>query len=216
MRRMVAQGEADALVPERVWQELARGLMEPAPSRMIAVLRECGAAARILPELDRSLAQPGAPERLATRLEHAAARGRPLAVRYALLVLDLPAGQSEELATRVNAPGECRELAALALRERAIAAAPALDAEASLALLERADALRRPERLERLLEVAESDALAPDPAAFAPRRALMDALEAARGIDAGRAARESPDDIPGAVRRTRLAAIAAGRRAGDR
>ncbi len=208
MRRMVAQGEADALVPERVWQELARGLMEPAPARMIAVLRECGAAARILPELDRALAQPGAPERLAARLEHAAARGRVLAVRYALLVLDLPAGEAEALASRVNAPGECRSLAALALRERA-SAANAPDAEASLALLERADALRRPERLERLLEVAESDALAPDPAAFAPRRALLDALAAARGIDAGAAARESPADIPGAVRRARLAAIAA-------
>ena len=208
MRRMVAQGEVDALVPERVWQELARGLMEPAPARMIAVLRECGAAARILPELDRALAQPGAPERLAARLEHAAARGRVLAVRYALLVLDLPAGEAEALASRVNAPGECRSLAALALRERA-SAANAPDAEASLALLERADALRRPERLERLLEVAESDALAPDPAAFAPRRALLDALAAARGIDAGAAARESPADIPGAVRRARLAAIAA-------
>ena len=52
MRRMVDAGEVDALVPERVWQEIARGLMEAKPSRMFAVLRECGALARILPEVD--------------------------------------------------------------------------------------------------------------------------------------------------------------------
>src|SRR5450830_829658 len=52
MRAMVLAGEVDALVPERVWQELSRGLMERAPSRMFAVLRRCGALARILPELD--------------------------------------------------------------------------------------------------------------------------------------------------------------------
>ena len=53
MRQMVAQGEVDALVPERVWQELARGLMEVRPSRMFEVLRDCGALARLLPEVDR-------------------------------------------------------------------------------------------------------------------------------------------------------------------
>src|SRR5262249_3833180 len=53
MRHMVEGGEADALVAERVWQELARGLMEQRPSRMFEVLRECGALARILPEVDR-------------------------------------------------------------------------------------------------------------------------------------------------------------------
>jgi tRNA nucleotidyltransferase (CCA-adding enzyme) len=52
MRRMTEQGEVDALVPERVWQELSRGLMEATPSRMLEVLRDCGALARILPELD--------------------------------------------------------------------------------------------------------------------------------------------------------------------
>src|SRR6476659_1060925 len=64
MEKMVAAGEADALVPERVWQELARGLMEKSPSRMVAVLRECGALARVLPELDESFDRPGAPDRL--------------------------------------------------------------------------------------------------------------------------------------------------------
>src|SRR5438445_3047061 len=90
MRRMVDCGEADALVPERVWQELARGLMEKTPSRMIAVLRECAALARIVPELDSCFERPDVPERLAARIDEAAARGYGLPVRFACLVLDVP------------------------------------------------------------------------------------------------------------------------------
>src|SRR2546421_627301 len=51
MRQMVASGETDYLVPERVWQEFSKGLMEKEPERMFEVLRECGALARVLPEL---------------------------------------------------------------------------------------------------------------------------------------------------------------------
>ena len=61
MRAMVAEGEAAHLVPERVWQELARGLMEKHPERMFAVLRECGALAVILPEVERLWGVPSAP-----------------------------------------------------------------------------------------------------------------------------------------------------------
>ena len=52
MHQMVESGEVDALVSERVWQEIARGLMESKPSRMFVVLRECGALKRLMPELD--------------------------------------------------------------------------------------------------------------------------------------------------------------------
>src|SRR5580765_6558219 len=52
MRVLVASGELAELAAERVWQELARGLMEPHPSRMIEVLRDCGALGRLLPEID--------------------------------------------------------------------------------------------------------------------------------------------------------------------
>ncbi|HXS51068.1 MAG TPA: multifunctional CCA tRNA nucleotidyl transferase/2'3'-cyclic phosphodiesterase/2'nucleotidase/phosphatase [Usitatibacter sp.] len=208
MHRMVQAGEADALVPERTWQEIARGLMEKSPSRLLAVLRECGALARVLPELDRSFSRPDVPERLAARLEHAAERAYGLAVRFALLVLDLPAREAHVLAARLGAPNECRSLAALAIGERDLAEERVFDAETALTLLERADAFRRPERLARLLEVAECDALAPDADSFRPRRALARALEAARNVDAAAIAREFPDDIPGALRRARLAAIA--------
>ena len=209
MRRMVESGEADALVPERVWQELARGLMEKAPSRMIAVLRECGALARILPELDRSFSHPDTPDRLASRLDHAAARGYALAVRFALLVLDLRPEEAASLCERVNAPNDCRSLAKLAICERDEIARADLDAEDTLALLERADAFRRPDRLDRLLEVAECDAHGDAARAPAPRDHLRKALEAARSVDAGAVARANPRDIAGAVRRARLVAIAA-------
>lgn len=206
MRRMVESGEADALVPERVWQELARGLMERSPSRMLAVLRDCGALARVLPELDRAYARPDVPERLAHRLDEAAARGYGLAVRFALLTLDLAVEDVASLGARVNAPNECRDLARLAACERDEARRPDLDAESTVALLERCDAFRRGERLERLLEVAECDAL---PASIAiSRKHLADALAAARAVDAGAVARANPQDVAGAVRRARIAAIA--------
>src|SRR5688572_28878088 len=158
MTRMVRAGEADALVPERVWQELARGLMEKSPSRMAMVLRECGALARVLPELDAWYSDSVAPERFASRLDEAAARGYALPVRYALLVLDLEPARAQTLAERVNVPADCREVAAAAIRERELLQQPFTDAESTLALLERCDAFRRPERLDRLLEVAHGDA----------------------------------------------------------
>ena len=209
MRRMVRDGEADALVPERVWQEVARGLMEPSPSRMLVVLRQCGALARVLPELDAAFEHDVAPDRLASRLDFAAAQGHALAVRYALLVLDLRDEDAARLARRVNAPAECRELAAAAIRERELLQGPLPDADTTLALLERTDAFRRPERLERLLEVAACDAHSHAHDKAVPRDALLAALQAARKVDAAAVAREFPEDIPGAIRRARLQAIAA-------
>jgi tRNA nucleotidyltransferase (CCA-adding enzyme) len=210
MQSMVRAGEADALVAERVWQEISRGLREKTPSRMLAVLRECGALARVLPELDAAVSAPDIPERLAARLDHSAARGNPLETRYALLVLDLEAAAANALATRINVPTDCRDVARLAIQERELLArADALDAESTLGLIERSDLLRRPERLDRLVEVAEADHPSQARHAEAVRRALALALQAARSVDAGTIAREHPDDIPGAVRRARLTAIAA-------
>jgi tRNA nucleotidyltransferase (CCA-adding enzyme) len=209
MEKMVAAGEADALVPERVWQELARGLMEKSPSRMIAVLRECGALARVAPELDVSFDRPDVPDLLAERLDRAASRGYALAVRFAVLVLDLEEEDAAALSSRINAPNECRELALLAIATRELVKTCDVDAEATLSLLERADAFRRPERLDRLLEVAECDTHVDSPGAFGPRRQLRLALAAARSVDAGKLAKENPGDVADAIRRARLVAIAA-------
>ena len=139
MREMVAAGEVDALVPERVWQELARGLMEARPSRMFEVLRGCGALARLLPEVERLWGVPQSAEHhpevdtgvhLMLVLDMAARLDAPLAVRYACLGHDLGKGTTppeqwprhlghegrsvallRALAGRLRVPNDCRELA---------------------------------------------------------------------------------------------------------
>ncbi|HXF65338.1 MAG TPA: multifunctional CCA tRNA nucleotidyl transferase/2'3'-cyclic phosphodiesterase/2'nucleotidase/phosphatase, partial [Burkholderiales bacterium] len=80
MRRMVAEGEADALVPERAWQEIARGLMEARPSRMLEALRACGALARVAPELDALWDRKDAAAQALAALDAAAREGATLAV----------------------------------------------------------------------------------------------------------------------------------------
>ena len=185
MRAMVLAGEVDALVPERVWQELSRGLMEHAPSRMFEVLRRCGALARILPELDRLWNVPQVqhpPEVDASLhvmmvLDMAAAQGAALPVRFAALVHDLGTGatppsesprnfdheaRSVELAEavchRLKIPNDCRELALMAAREHGnVLRAQQLRPVTIVKMLERCDAFRKPQRFIDMLEVAECD-----------------------------------------------------------
>ena len=101
MQEMVDAGEVDHLVAERVWQELAKGLMEARPSRMLEVLRSCGALARLVPELDRLWGVPQSPQHhpevdtgvhVMLVLDRAAQLGAPLAVRFACLGHDLGKG----------------------------------------------------------------------------------------------------------------------------
>ena len=186
-RAMVEAGEVDALVPERVWQELSRGLMEARPSRMIEVLRDCGALARLLPEVDALI---GVPQRadyhpeidtgvhLMMVLDMAERLGTALPVRFACLTHDLgkattPAdilprhlgheGRSVKLlgplAARLRVPVECRELAELVAREHGnLHASASFGAEALVRLFDRCDAWRRPERFEQALQACECDA----------------------------------------------------------
>ena len=186
MTRMVADGEADALVPERVWQELSRGLMEAAPSRMFRVLRACGALARLLPELDRLFGVPQNPkshpevdtgEHVMRVIDQAALARHPLPVRYAALLHDLgkgmtPVGQwpnhggheqqgielVETVGTRLRAPSDCQGLARVVARWHGQAHnAERMGTEALLDLLEQTDALRRPERFEQFLLACVAD-----------------------------------------------------------
>lgn len=187
MRAMVVAGEVDALVAERVWQELSRGLMENKPSRMFEVLRQAGALARLLPEVEAlfGVPQPEAhhPEvdtgiHLLMVLDQCARLEAPLTVRYACLCHDLGKGttrkeelprhiahevRSEKLAREVSArwkvPTDCRELAELVAREHThVHQSSAFSAEARLRLLERCDAWRRPERFAEMLWACECDA----------------------------------------------------------
>lgn len=186
MQRMVAAGEIDALVPERVWQELARGLMEAQPSRMFAVLRGCGALARLLPELDCvwGVPQPAQyhPEidtgvHIMLVIDDAARQNLALPIRVAALLHDLGKGTSpssewpahhghegrsvqlvESVAERLKMPAECRALAVMAAREHGnVARALALRAATIVSLIERCDGWRKPERFHDLLQVAECD-----------------------------------------------------------
>jgi tRNA nucleotidyltransferase (CCA-adding enzyme) len=207
MRRMVESGEADHLVPERVWQEIARGLQEPRPALMIAVLRDCGALARVLPEVEAMAARDD-PALLAARLGASTAFNLP--VRFACLAVGLAPEAVGAMCERINAPGECRDLAALASRERAAAeGAGALGAEAILALLERTDSFRRPERLERLLEVCECDLRARGNSRRVPRERLRAAREAALSVDAAAIAKANPQSVPAAIHAARAERIAA-------
>lgn len=187
MRQMVAVGEVDALVAERVWQELARGLMADCPSRMLTVLRDCGALARLLPELD---ALWGVPQRAEYHpevdtgvhtlmaLDQCVRLQAPLAVRFAVLCHDLGKGQTppaewprhighearserltRQLCQRLKPPTEAAELALLVAREHThIHGAAQLSPAALMRLIERCDGLRRPERFALALLAGEADA----------------------------------------------------------
>jgi tRNA nucleotidyltransferase (CCA-adding enzyme) len=186
MRAMVAQGEVDALVPERVWQEIARGLMEAKPSRMLAVLRECGALARIMPELDALWGVPQPPlhhpeidtgVHMMMVVDYAAERGFALPVRFAALMHDLGKGATppqdwpshhgheglgvaliDTLCKRLKVPNECRELALMTAREHGnVGRAESLRPNTIVSLFERCDAFRKPQRFEQMLLAAECD-----------------------------------------------------------
>ncbi len=211
MREMVANGEVDALVPERVWQELAKGLMAPAPRRMFETLAECGALPRVLPEWPRLEER-----RALAALDHAVARLLPLTVRYAALFAGGPNDAVEGVAARLRAPTDCRDLAVLAARWSApLRDARQLGAAALVDLFERADAFRRPERFAELVETCECDALAvgdADPQRI-PR--LREALAAAQRVDGGAVAQANPDAVAAAIRAARVAAVAAAHDARD-
>lgn len=199
-RRMVEAGEADALVAERVWKELSRGLMAQAPSRMLGVLNESGALARVMPELQ------GVDE-VAAQLDRAARQGLPLASRYALMCRLTP--QREALGRRMRVPTECNDYARLL--PEVLDALGAQDgmpdgpgrADAQLALMERADALRKPERFFELLDAA-AVLRAVDLPAWQSR------VAAVRGVDAGAIAKAcagEPARIKESVRQARLARL---------
>ena len=187
MREMVDSGEVDALVSERVWQELSRGLMAAQPSRMLQVLRACGALQRLLPEVDKLYGVPQRAEyhpeidtgvHLEMVLDQSARLNVPLEVRFACLCHDLgksttPADvlprhigheQRSEKLTRVlcqrwRVPVACKELAELVAREHGnIHQSLGFGAEAVLRLLVRCDALRKPERFLLALQACECDA----------------------------------------------------------
>ena len=241
MRLMADNGEVDHLVPERVWQELSRGLMEARPSRMLEVLHACGALAKVLPELERLFGVPQPAEHhpevdtgahILRVVDQAAARRFPLPVRFAALLHDLGKGATphaewphhhgheatgaalaEAVSERLRAPADCRDLAVLAAREHGVIHdAASLRPATVVKLLERVDALRRPERFGQLLEACECDFRGrpgwedrPWPAGSILRSALV----AVQALDAGAIAAATADkaQIAQRVHEARVAAL---------
>jgi tRNA nucleotidyltransferase (CCA-adding enzyme) len=223
MRAMVDSGEVDVLVPERVWRELSRGLMEARPSRMFEVLRQCGALERVLPEVAGLW---GVPQRadfhpevdtgvhLMMVLDMAARLQASLPVRYACLGHDLGKGATpveiwprhigheergvalvRRMSERLRVDNACRALADVTAREHGnIHRSGELGAAALLRLLERCDALRRPDRFAELLLACECDArgrLGREDAAYPQRARLLDALRRVAAVDTAAVAAEA-------------------------
>jgi tRNA nucleotidyltransferase (CCA-adding enzyme) len=206
MREMAVNGEADALVPERVWQELARGLMERKPSRLFDVMRESGALERVTPELDALWDDAEAARAAMDALDDAANSGATLPARYATLARWLVPLAVESLALRLKLPSDCRDLALLASRHaNTVLDAPELDAESLLELFDTVDAWRRPERFAELMAAS----FAGEPGTEQARTRLERALKAAAGIDAGAIARaaKGATEIRGGIHAARLEAI---------
>ena len=172
MRHMVHAGEVDHLVPERVWTELARALLEKTPARFFDVLYGCGALARLFAEieplyLDNDSTEHGRPEHVLPVLECAVDVTEVAEVRFAALLCDIDnhAGAAfdkdalDKLCDRLRIPNAYRELGGMALQHRSkVYTAASASAAGLLELLESLDAFRRPERLEHFLTVCRIDA----------------------------------------------------------
>lgn len=186
MREMVENGEVDALIPERVWQELAKGLMEARPSRMFEVLRQCGALKKILPEVDRLFGVPQPPQHhpevdtgvhVMLVVDYAAAQNFGLPVRFAALMHDLGKGTTpaemlprhigheqrgvglvKDVCKRLRVPNDCRDVAVITANFHGKAyRALEMRPDTVVQLLHDTDALRQPQRFEAFLQACESD-----------------------------------------------------------
>ena len=186
MRQMVAAGEVDALVSERVWQELSNGLMEQMPSRMFEVLRACGALQKILPELDKLWGVPQPPQHhpeidtgvhVMMVIDYAAKQGFSLPVRFAALVHDLGKGTTpldvlprhigheirsvdllKTVAKRLRVPNECKELAVIVAKFHGkLHQVNQMKPQTLLQFLIDLDAIRQPERFNDFLKACECD-----------------------------------------------------------
>jgi tRNA nucleotidyltransferase (CCA-adding enzyme) len=186
MRQIVAAGEVDALVSERVWQELSKGLMEQKPSRMFELLRACGALQKILPELDKLWGVPQPPQHhpeidtgvhVMMVIDYAAKQNFSLPVRFAALMHDLGKGTTpadilprhigheirsvdllKGVAKRLRVPNDCKELAVIVAKFHGkLHQVSQMRPSTLLEFLIELDAIRQPERFNDFLKACESD-----------------------------------------------------------
>ncbi|MBW0147403.1 multifunctional CCA tRNA nucleotidyl transferase/2'3'-cyclic phosphodiesterase/2'nucleotidase/phosphatase [Marinobacter arenosus] len=181
MRRMVAAGEIEHLVAERVWQEIQRALHEQEPGTFFEVLRDCGALASLLPELATSRFEPAMAALRCIHGEQGSAEQR-----VAALMSPVPQPACEERMAALKAPNDCQNLASLvatfipAIGHPDTSPTDPLTAEGLLSLLDAADLWRRPERFSALLQVLAC--ALPEPARRAVRL-LEIAADSASGVE---------------------------------
>lgn len=186
MAAQTARGALRTTPIAAIWPELQRGLMAAAPARMIAALRMAGALGVVLPEVAALFGVPqlGADQcsvdiglHSLHALAEAARRGAPLAVRFALLVMNVGKSDSppehlpihyrhsergrpriEAICARLGVPEACRDLALLALLEaERVHRVSEVRAGPVAAMLDRLDAFDRGERFDLLMQVCACD-----------------------------------------------------------
>jgi len=182
MTEMTRAGEVDHLVPERVWQEVQRALQENEPGTFFTVLKDCGALISLIPEL---ISDQDTFDNAITFLRCAHQRQLCTEARFAALLAPLAeSGQNtaEQRAKQLKAPNECIAMVRLvAATAPAVQSTKPLEAEKLLALLNTADAWRRPDRFAVLLGTL--GCLVPGESASNLEH-LRNALEAANTVNA--------------------------------
>lgn len=186
MQKMVEDGEVDALVPERVWQEFAKGMMEKKPSRMFEMLRACGALKVIFPELDRLWGVPQTPKyhpevdtgvHIMMVMDYAASKDYSLPIRFAALTHDLGKGTTpkeilprhighedrsvrllQDVVKRLRVPNECKSLAQIVAKFHGkVHQSHEMRPATLIKFLIEVDAIRQPERFKDFLKACECD-----------------------------------------------------------
>jgi tRNA nucleotidyltransferase (CCA-adding enzyme) len=246
MRQMVANGEASALVPDRVWRETEAALAGPDPRAFFEALRACDALAVVFPEIDALFGVPQPPKwhpevdtglHTMMVLEQASESSTAVDVRFAALVHDLgkaatakdewpshPAHEErgkrliDAMSERLPLPRACRDLALIVAEFHTHChRAGELRDKTVVKLLERTDAFRRPERFRKFLLACEADARGRttfEDRDYPQADVLLRAFAAADSIDGSAIARQYAEkDIPEAIRRARIAAVANSRKA---
>lgn len=156
-QEMQASGELSYLVPERVWQEMAKALMHQQPSRFVSVLFDIGALQAIWPQLNSVTQTPEFDQALRALDLAGHDPEASLDVRFALLCLALPVESIASSCDHFRAPNEPRYWASWAGEH--LAALPGLAGRTPkqvLALIQSFDGLRQPERLARVHALARA------------------------------------------------------------
>lgn len=151
MQTMLASGEVDFLVPERVWQELDRALQESYPTRFFTVLKNCRALAKLFSEISDHLIP------IKKALRSVVSLSQDSKVRFAAIAFNLDQIELKKLSNQYRLPNAYRELALLTIRIKNERDDRLAEAEGLVSLIEHADGYRKPERLKQALLACQAN-----------------------------------------------------------